>query len=309
MQVKTKTKISIFSLLAIAMMWGFGYICVDEVINSGWSSLGLLAIRGVGGGIVALLFSIKEKWWEKPKFVLYAFLISIVNFLGYYLQTEGQLRTSVSNTAFFTALNVVMVPILATIFFKEKFSIKSILAALIALAGITVLSFDGTTFQFRVGDLLNFLCAICFAIQIASIPSLSKYESPFALAGIQLTMMGLFSLILIPFFPNAQHFANTAWLSVAYVTFISGFVCFFGQIVSQKYVKSSTASLLLGQESFFGAIFSVIIQHAPVTWQLIVGGALVILSIIIVSVKFGKKGSLKKESANETTKKEKLNEL
>ena len=230
-------------------------------------------------------------------------MISIVNFLGYYLQTEGQLRTSVSNTAFFTALNVVMVPILATIFFKEKFSIKSILAALIALAGITVLSFDGTTFQFRVGDLLNFLCAICFAIQIASIPSLSKYESPFALAGIQLTMMGLFSLILIPFFPNAQHFANTAWLSVAYVTFISGFVCFFGQIVSQKYVKSSTASLLLGQESFFGAIFSVIIQHAPVTWQLIVGGALVILSIIIVSVKFGKKGSLKKNPPTKPQKK------
>lgn len=288
MQVKTKTKLSMLVLLLIAVIWGFGYLCVDDALHTGWSSLGILSIRGLGGGIIALLFSIKEKWWKKPKFILYAFLIAIVNFLGYYLQTEGQLRTSVSNTAFFTALNVVMVPILAAIFFKEKLTIKSIVAALIGFAGIFTLTFDGSSFKFSLGDLLNFLCAICFAIQIASIPSLAKYEAPFALTGIQLICMGIFASALMPLFPQTTHIVNGAWLSILYVTFVSGFLAFFLQVICQKYVKSSTASLLLGQESFFGAIFAVLIANAPVTWQLIVGGFLVIISIIIVNINFKK---------------------
>src|SRR5574344_166962 len=287
-QAKTKTKLSVFALLMIAVIWGFGYICVDDALHNGWSSLGILGVRGLGGGFVALLFFIKEKWWKKPKFVLYAFLIAIVNFLGYYLQTEGQLRTSVSNTAFFTALNVVMVPIFAAIFFKEKLTVKSIVAALIGFAGIFILSFDGSSFKFGFGDLLNFLCAVCFAIQISSIPSLSQYESTFALTAIQLLSMGVFAFCLMPFFPNVVHITNSAWLSILYVTLISGFLCFFLQVVCQKYVKSSTASLLLGQESFFGALFAVLINHVPVTWQLIVGGILVIISIVVVSINLKK---------------------
>lgn len=301
MEVKTKTKLSVFALLMIAVIWGFGYICVDDALHTGWSSLGILGVRGLGGGIVALLFSIKEKWWKKPKFILYAFLIAVINFLGYYLQTEGQLRTSVSNTAFFTALNVVMVPIFAAIFFKEKLSIKSITAAIVGFAGISTLSFDGSSFKFGFGDLLNFLCAVCFAIQIASIPSLSKYESPFALTGIQLIFMGVFAFALMPFFPNRTHIVNGAWLSIAYVTLISGFLAFFLQVVCQKYVKSSTASLLLGQESFFGAIFAVLITKAPVTWQLIVGGVLVIISILIVNINFKTDNKEVKKESNESS--------
>jgi|GEM_PF-409364 Permeases of the drug/metabolite transporter (DMT) superfamily len=308
-QQKTKTNISMAVLLLVAAAWGLGYTCVGDALNNGWSNIGIFCFRGLIGGTLCMLFAFKEKWWKKKALLWRLLIIGFITFLGYYLQTEGQIRTSIPNTAFFTALNVVMVPFLATIFFKEKLSIKSVVAAVVALAGITILSFDGTAITFHLGDLLNFLCAVCFAIQIAWIPSLAKYDAPFSIGGIQLLIMGVCNAILIPFFPNQTNFANSAWLSMIYLTVITSFGAFVAQAICQKYVKSSMASLLLGQESFFGAIFAVLITNSPVTWQLLIGGFLVVISIVIsyVSFNFLKKTTKKPINEHEKDKDVKIN--
>jgi len=286
MQGKSKHSLSVLALVLVAAIWGFGYLGVQNAIDGGWSSLGILAFRGVVGGGLCLIFSFKEKWWKNKKFLYGAILSGAITFIGYLVQTEGQKRTSIPNCAFFTTLNVVMVPFIAAIFFKDKLRFKTIVAAVISLVGVGVLSFTGSEFSLQIGDLFNFIGALCFAIQIAYMGKLSKYNSPFGLAGVQLMVMGILGLIIMPFFGGEQHFGSGGWLGIIYVAVVSSFIAFFLQAACQQNVNSGTTAVIIAQESTFGTLFSVLLMHSPVTWNLLVGGSIVVLSVLIASVNF-----------------------
>lgn len=298
-----KKRLSIAALFLTAIIWGFGYVGVQDALDGGWTSIGILAFRGLVGGAICLVFSIKEKWWKNPKFIYGCLASGAITFLGYLFQTEGQQLTSIPNTSFFTALNVVMVPFFATFLFKEKFNKKSIVASIVALIGIGILSFDGSNFSFHIGDLLNFLGAVCFAVQIAHMTVLSKYGCPFAVAGSQLLIMGILGMICVPFTGGMSNFGSGGWLGILYVAVISSCVAFFLQAKCQRYVASGVTAIIIAQESLFGTIFSIIFYHNAVTPQLIIGGFIVLCGVIMASVDFsGINQKIKTKRANKKTK-------
>lgn len=286
MSEANKSRISMIGLLLTAVIWGLGYSGVQDAIDHGWSSLGIMMFRGLVAGGLCLALSFKEKWWKNKKFVISSIISGVITFAGYIVQTEGQKMTTIPQCAFFTALNVVMVPFFASIFFKTKIAKQCIFATFISLAGIFILSYDGSAISFGLGDLLNFLGALCFAIQISWMGTLSKYNSPFALAGIQLSIMGLLGAGSMLFVPSIQHVGNGGWLGMFYVAIVSSFVAFLIQAMAQKHVNAATTAILIGQEATFGTLFSVIIYHSPITWQLIIGGIFVIASVVLSSVRF-----------------------
>src|SRR5690348_15528171 len=55
------------------------------------------------------------------KALLPSLVLGGLMFVGYFLQTEGQARTTATNAAFITALYVVMAPIIATVAFRQPF--------------------------------------------------------------------------------------------------------------------------------------------------------------------------------------------
>ena len=61
------------------------------------------------------------------------------------------------------------------------------------------------------------------------------------------------------------------------------------QIVAQRYLSASTACLILMLEGVFGAIFSVMFGYEPFTMNLLVGGALIVCSLILSEIQFVKK--------------------
>lgn len=286
LQEKSKKNLSIAALLLVAILWGLGYSAVQDALDGGWSSLGIMVAKGVVGGGICLLLSFKEKWWREPKLIKGALISGLFTFLGYYAQTEGQLRTSIPNCAFFTAINVILVPFIAAIFFKSKLDKKFIIAAFIALLGIGLLNYDGSTIKLGIGDLLNFAGALCFAVQIAYIAQLSKYDKPFGLAGMQLMVMGILALIMVPFFPNQTHFGSDGWIGIIYVTLISACLAYIIQGIAEKHVNETVSGVLLAQESTFGTMFSIIFYNSPITWQLLTGGGIVLFAVLLCCVNF-----------------------
>lgn len=286
MTSKRKSNFSKFLLLFMAIIWGFGYIGIDTALNNGWSNEGILIFRGFVGGSLCLLFSIKEKWWHNKKLFFSSILSGGILFLGYFAQTEGQKLTNIANCAFFCSLNVIMVPFFAYLFFKEKIKKQSIIATFIAVFGIFILSFNGEKFEFKIGDLLNLIGAMCFAFQIAFITSLTKYNSPFSIAGIQLYVMGLLALFLLPFNKTGHPFGTNinGLYGMLYIAIISSFIAFSVQAYAQKYVNSATSSILISQESTFATIFSVVLGKQLLTPQIIIGGTIVLSAVIITSI-------------------------
>lgn len=285
---KAKKNLSILGLFFISIAWGFGYIGVELALQSGWSSFAIMFSKGAIGGAICLLFSIKEKWWKDKKLIIGCLICGVFTFFGYLLQTEGQKLTTVSSCAFFTSTNVVFIPFVAYFFFKKKLNARFISATFIALFGVFILNYDRSSLNFGLGEIYNLLGAVCFAIQIAYIGTLANEDKPFGCAGMQLLVMGIISIICLPFI-KGNHFGNgdiKGILGIAYVTVVSSSLAYIVQAFAEKHVNETVTGVILGQESVFGTIFSVLIIHEQLTIFRIIGGLIVILAVLISNIDF-----------------------
>lgn len=88
-------------------------------------------------------------------------------FMGYGFQTMGLLYTTTSNTGFITGLSVVLVPFLSLALLKHAISRYTWFSAILAVAGLYLLTFTGSAFSLNKGDGLILLCAVAFALQVA----------------------------------------------------------------------------------------------------------------------------------------------
>ena len=97
-------------LLIVVIIWGSGFIAVEYAIDGGYSTLNIMSFRFIVATLLNLLiFNTKLKRLSKSEFKTGLFS-GIFIFLAFYFQTLGQKYTNVSNVAFFTATNIVMIP-------------------------------------------------------------------------------------------------------------------------------------------------------------------------------------------------------
>src|SRR5881296_4402926 len=88
-----------------------------------------------------------------------AAIASVFLFLGYVTQTVGMRYTTASNSAFITALYVVLVPL-----FLRRFDLRHWAALTFAMSGLWVLIRPSAAMNR--GDLYTLVCAVAFALHI-----------------------------------------------------------------------------------------------------------------------------------------------
>ena len=292
-----KTHIATIALFAVAIIWGIAFIAVDYALASGWNTFTILALRGLLSGLLLLPFAIKEKIWKNPKLLLNCVIAGVFFFLGYGAQTFGQKASSVVNSAFFTCLYVIFTPFLALLFGKKEVTIKTIIAAVVAIVGIYFLSVlgDGNKFQFHIGDILLVLCAIFFALQIIWAGHfIDKKHSPLATSCVMLLTMGLLSIIAIPISNEALPTSITGITGVIFAALFSSGLCSVLQLFGQKHLSSSKSSILLSLETPFACIFAVIILKEQLNIYSIIGLVLMFISVLLIELKWKKKVNLSK---------------
>lgn len=276
MKLENKAKLY---LLITAIIWGLGFIGVQNALDNGWAPFPLLMMRGLIGGCFLLPFSLKTKWWRNIKMIKGSFLIGFFYFLGFAFQTIGQQTSSVANSAFLTALNVMFVPLILRLIQKQKLKKEVFVSCLFALIGTAVLSFNGT-FQLMQGDLFLILGALFFALQIIYAKQVSQFNDPIAITILQLFVMALCSLFCMPL-TQQMNIPQVGWPAVFFVAIFSSAFAFLFQIMGQAHVSPSTATILLSQESTIATAASVIILHQPFTLQIFIGGFLMISAVLI----------------------------
>ena len=108
-------------------------------------------------------------------------IVGFFMFLGFAFQTVGLKYTTAGVQAFITASNVVMVPFLYWFISKKKPDNFEMFGAFLCFIGIGILSFDHSL-GLGIGELLTFLCAIGFALQIVAVGYFAKDTDPIVLA-------------------------------------------------------------------------------------------------------------------------------
>lgn len=271
-------------MLITAVMWGSGFVGMAMGLEH-WTVLQLMALRFTLATILlALIFYKKLKLISKSVFWKGSILGAIL-FIAFTLQTMGLEYTTPSKNAFLTAINVIIVPIIAYVIYKRRFDRFEITAALIAIIGIGFLSLQDS-FTINVGDMLSILCAIAFAFDIFYTNVFVKKEDALALTIVQFFAASILSWIGVIALGEVPTSASTGGiLTILYLAVFCTLIAYVCQNIGMQYADPTKSALILSTESIFGTLCSVLILNEVLSGRMIFGCFLIFLAIIIAEVK------------------------
>ena len=200
------------------------------------------------------------------------------------LQQFGIMYTSVGKSGFITAMYIVLVPVLG-IFLKKKAGIKIWCSVAIAVGGLYLLCMTDSGFSIQKGDLLLLLGAVMFSFHILTIDYFSPKVDGVKMSCIQFFTCGILSMVCMFLFEQPQIGAIfQAWIPIVYAGVLSCGVAYTLQIVGQKGMNPTVASLILSMESVISVIAGWLILHQKLSGRELLGCVLMFVAIILVQL-------------------------
>lgn len=284
--MKKEQVIAYIALIVVAFVWGSGFIATQYAIESQLSTEGIMTLRFIIGAFVMGLFGYKEIKKTTRKVFIHGVLAGVLLFGAFYSQTIGQGMTTVSNAAFITATNVVMIPFILWLLYKKRPSTLALVLSFCTMIGIVLLTWQpGAGMRFNTGDLVVLLCAFLFALHIVYLGSRCNEDPATLITFWQLLTAGVISAVLwliIGEKPTAVQL-EAAFLPVLYLGIFSSCLCYYLQTKAQQYVSPGTAGIVLSLEGVFGSFFSVLLGLEAFRLNMVFGGAIITLCIAMMS--------------------------
>ena len=198
-------------------------------------------------------------------------------------QQFGIKYTTVGKAGFITACYIVLVPILG-LFLKKKCSPFIWLAVAMSVAGLYLLCItDG--FSIGKGDILVLICAVLFSFHILVIDYYSPKVDGVKLSCIQFLVCGILSGIPALIFEKPEMSAVlTAWLPILYAGVMSCGVAYTLQIIGQKNMNPTVASLILSLESCISVLAGWVILGQQLSAREIAGCVIMFAAIILAQL-------------------------
>ncbi|MBO5207988.1 MAG: DMT family transporter [Lachnospiraceae bacterium] len=302
-------------LFLTALIWGVAFVAQ----SAGMDYVGPFtfnAVRSLIGGIVLIpCIWILDRWKKKSgeaqtevdgqKFreqstkvesdrakrdlIIGGTSCGVLLFIASNFQQFGIQYTTVGKAGFVTALYIVIVPILG-IFLHRKAGAKIWLGVTLALCGLYLLCMQGN-FSLQKGDFLVLLCAFSFSFHILVVDYFSPKADGVKMSCIQFLVCGILSAICMFLFETPQiSLVLAAWLPILYAGVMSCGVAYTLQIVGQKGMNPTIASLILSMESVVSVLAGWIILHETLSAKELMGCVLMFAAIILAQLPDRKRG-------------------
>ena len=207
------------------------------------------------------------------------------------LQQIGIQHTTVGKAGFITTFYIIIVPIIG-LFFKKRCGINVWIGVVFALAGLYFLCIT-EGFSIGYGDTMVFLCALAFSIHILVIDHFTQLVDGVKMSCIQFFVAAIVSGIGMMLFENPD-IGNilAAWMPILYAGALSSGVGYTLQIIGQKGMNPTIASLILSLESVISVLAGMVLLNEKLTGREILGCILMFVAIILAQLPEKKKGSL-----------------
>ncbi|WP_309571287.1 DMT family transporter [Deinococcus sp.] len=275
-------------LILVTAIWGSTFAVV-KTLGETMSAPGLVAWRFVIAALAlapvvwvqaarsrtapAVVLPAASPLWRDGA-VLGAWLIA-----SYGTQTIALQTTTANRAAFFTALNVVMVPLWLTIAQRRRLSLTLWLALPLAVLGLALLSWEGGALV--VGDAWAVACAITYAGFIVVLERMTHRHAPLPFTMAQLVAVSALAVVWLllsgaPLVPPPGSWGPLLYLGVA-ATAVTTLL----QTVGQRRVSAAEASLIYALEPVTATLFSFLLLREVVGVRGALGGALVVVATVL----------------------------
>lgn len=274
-------------LLLTATIWGSAFVAQSV----GMEHVGPFTFtfsRSIIGGIVLLPCILLLGKWKKGFATKIEWIGGIccgtALCVASNFQQVGMQYTTVGKAGFITALYVVLVPIFG-IFMKKRVSLLIWGCVAVSVAGLYLLCMPAGAFVLAYGDLLVLLCAVLFSIHILVIDHFSPKGDGVVISCIQFFTCGILSAIPMLFMenPTVGSMLDAKW-SILYAGVLSSGVAYTLQVVAQKNVNPTVASLIMCLESVVAVLAGWIILGQGMSSREIWGCTLMFAAIVVAQL-------------------------
>ncbi len=274
-------------LIVIAtLIWGSTFFIMKDTLDD-VDLMFLLAFRfSLAAAILALVFW--KRWRVMDlRYLWQGGVLGVLLFAAYAVQNYGLTDTTPGKNAFFTAVYCVIVPFLYWAVDRLRPSRWNVLAALLCVAGIGFVSWDGGL-SLTGGDLLTLLSGFIYACHIVAVSKFSQGRDIFILTILQFAATALccWTGTLFTHGVPVDGLPQRAWWVLLYLAVAATALALLFQNVGQKYTDPSSAALLLSLEAPFGVAFSVLFGSENPAPLMYLGFLLIFLAVVCSETQF-----------------------
>lgn len=211
------------------------------------------------------------------------FFCGLFLFLASIVQQFGMGSTTAAKAGFITTLYVIIVPII-TLFMGRKVEKKIWLCVALGIVGLYLLCMTGSLTLSR-GDALMILCAALFAGQILMVDHYSPIVDCVLLSLFQFFVVAALSTIGMVIFEHPTwSTVCAAGIPILYAGILSSGVAYTLQIVGQKDLNPTIASLAMCLESVFSALLGWLLLRQGLTGRELLGCLLMFAAIVLAQL-------------------------
>jgi drug/metabolite transporter (DMT)-like permease len=270
-------------LVAATAVWGITFAMVQDAVDE-LPVLTFLAYRFLAAAaLVAVIFR-RSLRSLSPEGFRAGVLMGALLTLGYVLQTFGLQHTSASNSGFLTGLFTPATPLLAWLILRTHLSREAVGAALLATAGVALLSGIGGDVHW-LGDGLSVGCAIAFSLHILATDRGVAGHDLGALLAIQLAVTGASCLIAATIAGQVEApEGGEVWLALAVTSILASAGGFFAQSYAQRHASPSRTALILACEPAFAGLFGWLLAGDQLSARNWAGAVLILIAILAVDL-------------------------
>ena len=284
--MKKSKLLSSLLLVLTALIWGSAFVAQ----RVGLDYAGPLAFNGVrsliGAAVlvpVRLLFR-PRGGVDRRKTLWAGAVCGVILFAAANLQQAGLAYTEVGKAGFITTFYIILVPILS-VFVRKKPAPFLWIAVALALCGLWFLCMQPGAFTVGRGDLMELGCAFFFSLQIMVIDRYADSADGVLLSCVQFAVSGVLSLIA-SFFLEAPDFRELfrGWVPLLYPGVLSCGVGYTLQILGQKNLHPTVASLLMSLESAFSVLAGWLILHQALSARELAGCGFMLAAVVLAQL-------------------------
>lgn len=266
--------VGVLLLVFVTLIWGSTFAIIKETIETVPVPI-LLAIRFSFAALILL--------WVKPerKTLIPGLILGVLSFVGYATQSVGMLTTTASKAAFITGLSVILTPIVGAIWLRHRVPLRAWLAAVLALTGLGLMTLNPHE-GLVMGDFWVLGTALAYALYIVYLGEIAAHHKPLVLTSLQIIVVALLSWgWAAPDLHVLKNLSASAIYALLYLAIFATALVLWLQALAQRVVPAYAAALIFALEPVFAAIFAYVLLGETLSPQGWLGGALVVLAMII----------------------------
>ncbi len=195
--------------------------------------------------------------------------------------------TSATNVGFLMSLPVVFAPVLATVILHHKYDFRHLGLQIIVVMGLYLLCSDKGGFTLNKGDFFALITALALSGSLVfgkkSLESLDAVTISAAQAGTT-AFMSLVCALAFDNFSVVPNIAPAAWGIIVYLALTCTCIAYILQNSALVHLSSRTVSMLQCTQPILTSVFSFIILRETMSFRGIMGGLIIIGSILVVNI-------------------------